>query len=519
MRWRKRFGPDIGVLPASRWEPGHVASRNSAAVINRRDLVRNALGAAALAAGPRGWAADADVAGLTLHQAAAALRRRTLSPVDLTRACLDRIAALDPRLNAFITVLPGEALAQARERERELSRGQRRGPLHGIPVALKDNIDTAGIRTTAAARAFEERVPGADAEVVRRLQASGAILLGKLNMDECAYGVTSATGHFGAVQNPWRAGYTAGGSSGGPAAAVAAGLCYGALGTDTGGSVRQPAAFCGIAGFKPTYGLVSCRGVIPLSWSLDHVGPLCRTVADTAILLQAIAGFDPQDPASVDTAPVDYTRARDRRTRRLRLGIPAAMYFEDLDPEVEAATNVAIDVLGKLTAGVREVTMPPLPGLSLMSVEANAWFAPALEASPDGFSPGVRALIETGARVSAADYSQARQRLALVRHAVRRVFTDVDLIVTPTTPVLPAPLAGQAAGPVPRGPPLSARNTTPFNIYGLPTISVNCGFSRSGLPIGLQISGPPFGDATVLALADAFQRHTGWHLRLAGEAV
>lgn len=478
-------------------------------MLNRRDFVQASLAAAALLGSRAAPSADTSVADLSLRQAANALRRKDLSPVDLARACLDRIAALDPRLNTFITVIPEQALAEARERERELSRGQRRGPLHGIPIALKDNIDTAGIRTTAAARGFAERIPAADAEVVRRLQASGAVLLGKLNMDECAYGVTSTSGYFGAVRNPWGYDYVAGGSSGGPAAAVAAGLCYGALGTDTGGSIRQPAAWCGITGLKPTYGLVSARGVIPLSWSLDHVGPMCRTAGDAALLLQALAGFDRLDPASVDSPPVDYVGEPDRSTRRLRIGLPRAMYFDELDPEIADAVDAAINVLQEITAGTRDVTLPAVPNLSLLFVEASAYLAPALAAAPDGFSPNIRALVETGARISAATYAGARRELALSRHGIRQVFEEVDALVTPTTPDLPSRIDAGAA-PARRGPPLSARNTTPFNIYGLPTVSVNCGFSKSGLPIGLQISGPAFGDARVLALAAAYQRRTGW---------
>lgn len=485
-------------------------------MITRRDFMGTSLATVALMATPRGSSATTDVTGWTLGQAAAAVRSKAVSPVELTRACLDRIAALNPRLNAFITVAAEQALAQARERESEISRGQWRGPLHGIPLALKDNIDTAGVRTTAAAKAFANRIPAADAEVVRRLDASGAIVLGKLNMDECAYGVTSTTGCFGAVQNPWQAGYIAGGSSGGPAAAVAARLCYGALGTDTGGSIRQPAAYCGIVGLKPSYGLVSARGLIPLSWSLDHVGPLCRTAGDAAVLLQAIAGFDPQDPASVDSPPANYAQALELKTRRLRLGRPRTMYFEYLDPEIDSAVNTAIGVLRGLTAGVQDIEMPAIPSLELLFVEANAYFSPAVQADPGGFSPGIHALVEMGGRISAAKYSEAKQRLQIVRHAVRQVFNDVDLIVTPTTPNMPVTIEASAAAPPPRGPPLTARNTTPFNIYGLPTVSVNCGFSRSGLPIGLQISGPPLGDATVLALAQAYQRHTDWHLRRPG---
>ncbi len=486
-------------------------------MISRREFVGSTLATAALFGGQKASPATTDVAGMTLQQAAAALRSKTVSPVELTRACLARIEAQNPRLNAFITVTAEQALAQARQVERELVRGQWRGPLHGIPLALKDNIDTAGVRTTAAAKAFANRVPASNAEVVRRLDEAGAIVLGKLNMDECAYGVTSDTGYFGAVQNPWAAGYIAGGSSGGPAAAVAARLCYGALGTDTGGSIRQPAAYCGLVGLKPSYGLVSARGVIPLSWSLDHVGPLCRTAGDAAVLLQAIGGFDPEDPASIDSPRADYLQSLTLDTKRLRLGRPKAMYFENLDPEIDSAVSAAIDVLRELTAGVQDIDMPDVPRLSLMFVEANAYFSAALKASPDGFSPSVRALIDMGGRISAADYSKAKQQLEVSRRTVRQLFNVVDLIVTPTTPNLPDRLAAGSDAPAQRGPPLSARNTTPFNIYGLPTVSVNCGFSKSGLPIGLQISGPPQGDATVLALAHAYQRQTDWHTRVPGQ--
>jgi aspartyl-tRNA(Asn)/glutamyl-tRNA(Gln) amidotransferase subunit A len=234
------------------------------------------------------------------------------------------------------------------------------------------------------------------------------------------------------------------------------------------------------------------------------------------VLLQAIAGFDPQDPASVESPPTDYTRALDQKTRRLRLGRPKTMYFETLDPEIDSAVTEAIGVLRELTASVQEIDLPAIPSLELLFVEANAYFSPAVQADPGGFSPGIHSLVEMGGRISAARYSEAKQRLQIVRHAVRQVFNGVDLIVTPTTPDLPVTIEASAAAPPPRGPPLTARNTTPFNIYGLPTVSVNCGFSRAGLPIGLQISGPPLGDATVLGLAHAYQRHTDWHLRQPG---
>src|SRR5262245_37037415 len=262
------------------------------------------------------------VTALSLWDAAEQLRGRKISPVELTNACLARIERLNPVLNAFITVTADQALADARAAETEIARGRRRGPLHGIPIALKDLFDTAGVRTTAGSAVFANRVPSEDAEVVRRLKQAGAVFVGKLNMHEFAYGDTSAQSHFGPVRNPWDRQRISGGSSGGSAAAVAARLCYGALGSDTGGSIRQPSAYCGIVGLKPTYGLVSTAGVVPLSWSLDHVGPMCRTVADTSLLLQAIAGYDPHDTNSIDAIPPDYTKALGQKVAAFRLGIP-----------------------------------------------------------------------------------------------------------------------------------------------------------------------------------------------------
>lgn len=483
-------------------------------MLTRREAISQGIATGALLAGAGVDAAGpADLIGLGLLDAARAIRRREASPVELAQACLARIEALNPSLNAFITVTGERALAQAREREAELARGRSRGPLHGIPVALKDNIDTAGIRTTAAAAAFAARVPQEDAEVARRLEAAGAVLLGKLNMDECAYGVSSATGHFGAVHNPWSAARIAGGSSGGPAAAVAARLCYAAIGTDTGGSIRQPAAYCGITGLKPTYGLVSARGVMPLSWSLDHVGPMCRSVADLATVLQAIAGFDALDPGSIEAPAADYARAARGGTRRLRLGRPRGFWFEGLDPEVGTAVDRALGELAGMTAGIQEVELPPVPSLSILFVEASAFLAGDMQRAPEGFSPATRSLVAMGGRIGAASYAEAKRQLALARRATRPLFEAVDLIVTPTTPDLPMTIEASREPQQFRGPPLSARNTTPFNIFGLPTISIPCGFSRTGLPIGLQVSGPLLGEANVLALAAAYQAHTDWHRR------
>ena len=276
------------------------------------------LAAAALSSAPTDW---------TLAQASEQIRARKISPVELTRACLDRIERLNPRVNAYITVMAEQALAQARELEAELHAAKWRGPLHGIPIGLKDLIDTAGVKTTCASALFADRVPAADADVVVRLKRAGAVIVGKQNMHEFAYGATSVPSHYGAVRNPWNLGRIAGGSSGGPAAAVAAGLCFGAIGSDTGGSIRQPAAYCGITGLKPTYGRVSTRGVVPLSWSLDHIGPMCRTALDAALLLEAIAGYDPREPTSVDWPVERYSLAMRAKTAALRLGVWSAGRF------------------------------------------------------------------------------------------------------------------------------------------------------------------------------------------------
>ncbi len=290
---------------------------------------------------------------LSISEAAELLRRKKISPVDLATACLDRIERLNPVLNAFITVTHESAMAQARVAEDEIQRGQWRGPLHGIPVGLKDLIDTAGIRTTCGSALFADRVPTEDAEVVQRLKRAGAVLIGKQNLQEFAYGGTSASSHYGAVHNPWNPKHIAGGSSGGSAAAVAAGMCFGAIGSDTGGSIREPAAFCGIVGLKPTYGRVSTRGVFPLSWSLDHVGPICRNVRDAALMLEAIAGYDALDVTCVDWPTEQYAKALSSKTDfriGVRIGVARQPFFADLDRDIELAMNEAIEVIRRMSA-------------------------------------------------------------------------------------------------------------------------------------------------------------------------
>src|SRR5579872_2862678 len=294
----------------------------------------------------------------TLAQASQQIRHGKISPVELTRTCLSRIEKLNPKTNAFITVMGEQALVQARLLEAERQSGKWRGPLHGIPIALKDLFDTAGTKTTCASAVFADRIPSEDAEVVRRLKAAGAIILGKNNMHEFAYGATSIPSHYGAVHNPWTLDCIAGGSSGGSAASVAAGLCFAAMGSDTGGSIRQPAAYCGITGLKPTYGRVSTRGVVPLSWSLDHVGPLCRTAADAAIVLEAVAGYDPRETTSVDHPVERYTVAMAARTNSLRIGVVRRPFFDQIHPEITAAVDGALQVIAKLTAGVDDAELP-----------------------------------------------------------------------------------------------------------------------------------------------------------------
>jgi aspartyl-tRNA(Asn)/glutamyl-tRNA(Gln) amidotransferase subunit A len=485
----------------------------------RRELLEGTLrgGAAgllvrsALAAGSGG-----DVTRLSLSDVTALLRRKAVSPVELTQTCLARIERLNPVLNTFITVTKEQALRQAQEAETEIRRGAWRGPLHGVPIALKDLFDTAGVRTTAGSGVFKDRVPESDAEVVRRLNAAGAVLLGKLNMHEFAYGGTSVVSYFGPVHNPWKLDYIAGGSSGGSAAAVAAELCFGALGSDTGGSIRQPAAYCGIAGLKPTYGRVSTSGVIPLAWSLDHVGPMCRTVADAALMLQVIAGYDPQDTNSANAPVPDYSQAVRMKVSTLRLGIPRAVFYEKLDPEIEAAVTDATDVLRKLTRSIQDVQLPTYQTLPITGAEAYAFHSAYVAKTPELYQPLTRQRIEGGARVTAEAYIRARRELDRLRRSVRDVFAGVDLLVTPTTPIPSVPISESSLElPPPGGVQLSLRNTQPFDIYGLPAISVPCGFTRSGLPIGLQISGPHFGEQTVLALAHAYEQATDWHTRRA----
>jgi aspartyl-tRNA(Asn)/glutamyl-tRNA(Gln) amidotransferase subunit A len=445
----------------------------------------------------------------TLRQASENIRARKISPVELTQACLDRIATFNPKIDAWITVMREQALAQAKA----LENTPWSGPLHGIPIGLKDNIDAAGVRTTAGSRTLAGNIATEDAEVTRKLRAAGAVFVGKCNMHIFASGATSAVSYYGPVRNPWNLEMIAGGSSGGSAAAVAMDNCYAALGTDTGGSVRTPSAMCGVTGMKATYGRVSIRGIVPLTWSLDHCGPIARTVEDAATVLQIIAGYDRLDLQSVDYAAPDFVSAIGAPVSRFRIGI-SPQFYDGLDADVAAAMEAAIALLNKMTKGSKEIEMP-----SILGTGANSEGGVYREELGSGF---VRAETETaggggGGSARAVDYIKEWRALRLVRRAVDdEVFRkqEIDLIVTPTI----REVAWTIEEELTRAANTRARNPKPGNTralddYGLPTITVPCGFSKSGLPIGLQISGANWREQDVLALAHAYQRATDWHTR------
>ncbi len=449
----------------------------------------------------------------SIAEAGRQLRNRKLSSVELTQECLARIEKLNPKLNAFMTITADAALAQARQADIEIERGDWRGPLHGIPLGLKDLIDSAGTRTTAASALFKDRIPTEDAEVVSQLKNAGAVLLGKQNLHEFAYGGSSLVSYYGDVHNPWNIAYIAGGSSGGSASAVAAGLCFGAIGTDTAGSIREPAALCGVVGLKPTYGRVSARGVIPLSPSLDHLGPITRRVEDAAIVFQAIASVhEPREAARLDASSLDKSSAH------FRIGIPRKFFFEDLDPEINAAVEQAILELQAQGNEIHEVELPIPQDRELQSGEAYLYHAKSVASSPELYQPETVRRILAGENISSADVLRLQAELEQERRNNRKIFEEVDLLVTPTTPI-PAPSISELK----KDPDLLRpqeiillRNTRPANVWGLPAISIPCGFTRTGLPIGLQIIGARDAENEVLQLAYNYEQATGWHKREPG---
>jgi aspartyl-tRNA(Asn)/glutamyl-tRNA(Gln) amidotransferase subunit A len=449
----------------------------------------------------------------TISDLSEKLKRREISPLEITQECLRRIEALNPALNAFITVMADSALDEARTAEAEITHRNWRGPLHGIPVSLKDLVDTAGVRTTAASALYKDRIPNSDAPVVQRLRAAGAVILGKTNLHEFAYGGSSLISYFGEVHNPWDQGRITGGSSGGSAAAVVARMGYASIGTDTAGSIREPASLCGCVGIKPTYGRVPSRGVIPLSTSLDHVGPLTASVADAAMVLQAIAGYDAADITSFNIPVSDYVSALRESGKMMRVGIPRSYFFEDLDAEVASAMEHALTTIRPLVAEMKDVQLNVPTDRTLQAAESFAGHAESISKSPELYQPETVRRIRSGEKVTAPEYIARRNELDAARRAIHSAFADVDVLVTPTTPI-PAPaIADLKASPDALRPAelKLLRNTRPFNVWGLPAISVPCGFTQAGLPIGLQIAGPPWREDLVLRLAHAYEQATSWH--------
>jgi aspartyl-tRNA(Asn)/glutamyl-tRNA(Gln) amidotransferase subunit A len=448
--------------------------------------------------------------------AAAAIRSGQVSPVELTEASLARIEALDDRLHCYVTLTADHALEQARAAQRELEAGRDRGPLHGIPIGLKDAYATRGIRTTAHSRLLADWIPDHDATTVARLSDAGAVLLGKHGMAELAFGGPALDGIFPPPSNPWNRDHEPGGSSSGSGAAVAAGLCFGALGTDAGGSIRKPASHCGIVGLKPTYGRVSRRGIVPLSWSLDHPGPMARTVEDTALLLQAIAGVDPHDPSTASQAVPDYRAALEGGIDGVRLGVaPGWLHeFGTIDTEILAAFETALATLEAQGAIVVEVPAEPMIAARaattlIITAEGYACHERTLREHPELLGRSVRKSFQPGAFITAADFLAAQRARGVMRGQVGEILDRVDAIVSPTCPRPPARLDTIDFDARFHEPSF----VNPWNLLGVPAISVPCGFTGNGLPIGLQIAAAPFEEALVLRIAAAYERSTAWHQR------
>lgn len=459
-----------------------------------------------------------EVEAFTLAALARAIKNRRVSPVEVTEACLARIERFDRPLNAFITLTPERALADARRTEQEIARGEWRGPLHGVPMAIKDIFATRGIRTTCGSRVLRDWVPEEDATVVRRLAQAGMVLLGKLNMSEFAY--AGIHPDFGPPRNPWNPDRFTGGSSSGSAAAVAAALAFGSLGTDTGGSIRGPAAHCAIVGLKPTYGLVSRAGVVPLSWSLDHVGPMARTAEDAALLLDAIAGFDPADPTSAHTSKGRRKSFRTlaREVGRLRVGLVGEFLGSETATDIAAAVRAAVAALEPLVGTVEDVALPHaeeiVPAWSAICfAEASAYHEPTLARRPEDYGDLVRERLQVGLAVPAVQYLQAQRVRRTIISAFAALFERVDLLILPTLLAEAPTIAATGASGSWIALMERIRSTAPFNLTGLPAASVPCGFTDSGLPVGLQIVGRHFADRTVLAAAHVYERATGWRKR------
>lgn len=452
---------------------------------------------------------------LSLVEASDLIAKKVISCEELTQAHIDLISELESKLNCFITPTPEIALKRAKEMDAEIQKGIYRGPLHGIPIALKDLFATRGIPTTAGSYFFKTWVPEVDGVVVDRLHAAGAVSLGKLNMHEIALGVTNNNPHFGACHNPWDLERTPGGSSGGSGSALAAGLCMGSMGSDTGGSIRIPASLSGVVGLKPTYGRVSLRGVVPLSWNLDHPGPMARRVGDVVLLLQVVAGYDPEDPASVDMDVPDYKAQLQGNVRGWRVALAEDSFFTKASADVLAAVREAAEVFASLGAMINPVEIPGAYNAAkdnglMVTSDAAAFHQERLTDMPEKFGEDVRQRLENGAAFTSSEYSLARRNQAVLRRKFEQFFNEYDLLLTATTPIAAPFLEGSDA--VQQALTLT-RFTAPFNFSGLPAISLPCGFTDQDLPIGLQIVTRHWGEAALLRAAQAYESATGWHKR------
>ncbi len=453
---------------------------------------------------------------LTLSESADLIDRKEISPVELTRAYLERVERLDSKLNSFITITAEAALEAARLAEMEITQHGTRSRLHGIPIALKDLYETRGVRTTAGSLFFKDNIPEQDGYAVEKLNAAGAINLGKLNMHEIALGVTTVNPHFGACHNPWDLSRISGGSSGGSGAALAGRLCLGSMGSDTGGSIRIPASLCGVVGLKPTHGRVSLRGLIPLSWNLDHAGPMARNVRDAALLFQVVAGYDPLDPYSVNVPVDDYLERIDGGVSGWRVALASDEFFTQVtDVEVQALVQAATRVFENLGARVEAVPFPD----ARQAAQANGLMTPSdgaayhrerMASAPELFGEDIRHRLETGAAFTSTDYILAQRTQSVLRYQFTRFFEEYDLLLTPTTPVTAPPIEGPNAIEQAR---LLTRFTSPFNLTGLPALSMPCGFTSQGMPVGLQLVGAPWGEARLLRAAYAYEQAAEWQPR------
>ena len=467
-----------------------------------------------------------DILHVSIAQLGAQIRKGEISPVKLIEMTLEAIDQCEPQLNAFITVFREESIESARQAEAEIRGGKDLGPLHGIPIALKDIICVEGTCSTAGSNFFSDESPQFDATLVSKLKSAGAIIIGKTNLHEFAFGVTTENPHFGATANPWDTSRVPGGSSGGSASAVVAGCCAGALGSDTGGSIRIPAAVCGHVGLKPTYGRISVHGVIELAQSFDTVGPMCRYVHDVALMMNTLAGYDPRDVHSENRPVPDYTEGLDQPIRGRRAGVPKQHFFDDLHPEVKRTVCEAIRTLEGLGVEIVELDLPSVEAghevtLTLLKAEAGHFHQQRLAAHREDYGVDIRELLEDGLSLTASDYIRAIRVQEIARREFVGAFERVDCILSPTVPI-PAPLRSthdlSGGSESNRVRPRLTQNTRLFNLLRLPSISVPCGFAQvedsdspEGLPVGLQITGPWWSEKTLLQVAHAYERATSWH--------